>query len=413
MVKYGIVMVGVLSLGAGCAPADSAGTGTVTQEQPITGGQLAPAGADPTVVLMGGCTGTKIGAHRFLTAAHCSFSPGQTLSMTNTADASGGVTRTITNVLIHPSFRRKVQVGGEGYDVALVDIAELTQWIPVETHFRTTFVGTGVEGAPTGYGCDLASPSNGGKKQYGFFTTAERPNDPDLNTHSIWDPPGLPALCCGDSGGPFFVRNSADVWEVAGVAAGRTGDCTQQNPGPGESTFTRLGNVWQWINNPVENVFADAQRGFLRNLWNKCAGAPVAAAENGVAQYYCDGRNQPVDRQYWRLTAGPNGSWRIVNTARNTCLGVSGGSTAEGALVLHQTCSSFRTDQQWELTPESFTDGAAEPWSIGNYRRLRNVKSLKCLTTSGNSSNDAAALAQSTCTSPSNILSGQWWKFHP
>ncbi|WP_412538293.1 RICIN domain-containing protein [Longispora sp. K20-0274] len=52
--------------------------------------------------------------------------------------------------------------------------------------------------------------------------------------------------------------------------------------------------------------------------------------------------------QKWRLTAGADGTYTIVNVASGLCVDVSGGSTAAGAAVIQWTCHGG-TNQKWVL----------------------------------------------------------------
>ena len=90
----------------------------------------------------GGCSATKIGARRFLTAAHClnpGSSVGSTVRITNSLSGSSwDVTTTMTRVDVHPSWRGD-DFALTTYDVGVFEIGIDTPAIATRT-IRSTYV---------------------------------------------------------------------------------------------------------------------------------------------------------------------------------------------------------------------------------------------------------------------------------
>lgn len=363
----------IANLMAGCAGEASIDDSFAERSQAITGGTLLTEeqniGVDAaTVKLSLGCTGTKIGVQRFLTAAHCvpSLRVGDTIAITNglsgNFEPESTAVLTVSAVHVHPTnFNPNPR---QTYDVALIDTVETSPGLPLAAGaIHTPYVEPGTEGALTAYGCDLNS-GNGGQKQWAPFVTTTRGVE-ELDTFWSWASGDDPQVCPGDSGGPLFVRVRAGVWRIAGVVTGGGVD-PQGFPG---SSFARVGNVRQWITNPGHNVYANQQRGFFINQSsNHCIGIDVAAPlQNGASarQYWCDGRNAgrqtTADHQYWILEASGN-SWRFRNTNSNRCLEDDVLSNS----AVQRPCS-MSSRQLWDV-------GAS-----GTYRRIRNVASGECL----------------------------------
>jgi serine/threonine-protein kinase len=92
--------------------------------------------------------------------------------------------------------------------------------------------------------------------------------------------------------------------------------------------------------------------------------------------------------------------WVIKNSASTWCLGVTGSSTAAGALVAQGHCAED-TSQQWHVTATITTGGYA-------YHQYRNGHSGLCLDISGSSATSGAHLVQSTCSDTSDHA--QFWR---
>jgi Protein kinase domain/Ricin-type beta-trefoil lectin domain-like len=92
--------------------------------------------------------------------------------------------------------------------------------------------------------------------------------------------------------------------------------------------------------------------------------------------------------------------WVIKNSASTWCLGVTGSSTAAGALIAQGHCAED-TSQQWHVTATVTADGYV-------YYQYRNGHSGLCLDVSGSSATSGAYLVQSTCSDTSDHA--QFWR---
>jgi serine/threonine-protein kinase len=92
--------------------------------------------------------------------------------------------------------------------------------------------------------------------------------------------------------------------------------------------------------------------------------------------------------------------WVIKNSASAWCLGVTGSSTAAGALVAQGHCAED-TSQQWHATATITTGGYV-------YHQYQNGHSGLCLDVSGSSATSGAHLVQSLCSDASDHA--QFWR---
>jgi hypothetical protein len=258
----------------------------------IIGGKLAVRGQFPFVVNIRGCTATKIGAHEFLTAAHCFYSGPNEWKMPETVsvdateiDAPKQYLLTVKEIRLHPTWiancRKHECTGHETgglhdepgkVDLAHVIVVEETVEIP-SIAVEYSPLGLGDEVLFAGYGCtDVIAGPGYGKLRF----AANHVGSPDLLTHrrslyrlisdttgeSYWVTPGtamdkhLPSLCPGDSGGPMLVRHG-DTWKIAGVGADYTFKGKYERSGsiPMTNLHTRLDDeslhhVGIWLRTP-------------------------------------------------------------------------------------------------------------------------------------------------------------------
>lgn len=369
--------------------------------EPVTGGTPVT-NVDPydgvvrITSTVGGCTASKIGARRYLTAAHClvPLTAGDQIRIATSPAGTPLTTYTLTRTDVHPSYLLGI---GRTYDVGVFEISSEPAGVRTLT-LRASYVPAGERGIMVGHGCDNTSADDGTKQDAPVQAAGQA--DPDIATHSLTNLSSTVASCSGDSGGPFLIRTGigSGPWEITGVNQRHVGEITNPPDVISTSFWTRTGNIRQWIVNPGVNSFANGSVGtFLSGDSGKCLGVGGGSTEPDarVAQFYCDGRQQPFDNQYWRLQSIGGGFFVIVNTKSNLCLGVGGGSTEDGAVIAQYGCDPTPTpteNQAWRFVFSR--DGGG-----GGYYQVRNGKSGKCIGIDGGSNNNGATASQFTCSS--------------
>jgi secreted trypsin-like serine protease len=277
------------------------------------------------------CSGIKIADRRYLTAHHCLFSAGQDIFVTNSLEGKPGTKITLSNVYSHPTTFN-ITSDTLRQDFQILEVAQDND-IPSYNTYRKSHVGRNVTGWLTSYGCDFADSTHGGKKQYGALTTGVDTR-PGFETTFMFVPQDTTgaAICSGDSGGPFFIKQSG-VWELAGIVSGAV-------------EIGRISSVYAWVHNPKYNHLASGQKGFFLH---KASNRPLGLASSStsavpVVQIW-DGRahSTGVDKQYWQIFAGAGSTFTIKNTASGACLKAnSDGSMSQAS------CGSA-TDQKFKF----------------------------------------------------------------
>jgi V8-like Glu-specific endopeptidase len=376
--------------------------------QPITAGSPVRSNVAPynSVIDWYGCSATKIGARRFLTAAHCFDERMDKEGTIITADV-GGLGKAnqdvkFTRIDIHPSWvspgLEDVEKDDGAYDIAVFEIDTDTASIPTRP-LRTGFVDVGTSFLVVGYGCDKAQANGGtGAKQQGTFTAASE-SDTNRNNHTILDL-GSPVVCGGDSGGPAFIKLRSGTWQIAGVTA------TRGTTAP-VSSFVRTGSVRRWINAPAVNHYADGEIGNLLNGKSaKCVGIDGGSPANGAraSQFFCDGRNQPNDNQSWQLRSVGNGRFNFVNQKSGLCLGVDGASLQDFVELGQFNCAAPdpNNNQAWRVLLTSNDSGG------NGYFQVVNGKSDKCMGVNGGLKDNGTHLIQGPCTALGSINNESW-----
>jgi uncharacterized membrane protein len=129
----------------------------------------------------------------------------------------------------------------------------------------------------------------------------------------------------------------------------------------------------------------------LRNgLTGKCLGISAGSTANGAnaMQWTCAG--QLNSDQTWQFREVGSGYYRIRNSFTGKCLGIDRAGTANGALAIQANCSGTLNNQAWR----------EEPLGNGRYQ-FRNFNSGRCLGINAGSTANGALAMQWDC-------AGQW-----
>jgi hypothetical protein len=358
-------------------------------EKAITGGNLVVNNTYPysAVVKIGGCTATKIGPRKFVTAAHCvaGWVVGGNITMTNSLDGSSGTaTVTVTTVDVHPTYElTEASYGDRAYDIAVFSIHRDTV-IPTINLLSLGDIpsGSSSSGVTVGYGCDGAGSGNDGQKQSQIFFAAslqeylnDGPGDASFKrgeyNFNLINRSDSVALCPGDSGGPNLISVDG-TWALAGV--------NSYYYGFPWSFQARIGHVTRWVQQPGKNIFTDQSGGFVVGKSGFC----LEAAGNFVRQEYCDGRSQTVDPQFFTLQDHGNGYFSMISGTSQAgsplCLVASG--TTDLAMAL---CNGVSTLKQWRFIDRG--DGTVS---------IQNLETRNCIQTS--TGGESANPLQGECT---------------
>jgi secreted trypsin-like serine protease len=184
------------------------------------------------------CTATQINRNWILTAAHCVENPGSYWVRIGSLNrSSGGTTRTISQIVMHPSF------AWPAYDIALLRMSSAFTNSSYSPLAVTADVRANQSAAVYGWGSERADwgPPLPERLKYALGTVSS------TNCHS----PVLGLICTqtngsiagGDSGGPAFVLSPAtNTWVQAGVCA-----VGHRPAGDGWAAYTAVHRLRTWI----------------------------------------------------------------------------------------------------------------------------------------------------------------------
>jgi hypothetical protein len=206
--------------------------GIPTGEYPTVGALLFYTDAQRTE-LDGLCSGTLVGCHTFLTAAHCACAGDA--EDADDCERFGLVDRRtiqvylphagffdVDRLTIHPDF-----VFAEVGDLAVFELAQAPRGVLPSAINTTARLPFGTGGTLVGFGRTGGRSSEGdnaGLKRQGPVTTTECNQDFSGDTHICWRFTGNGAsTCSGDSGGPLFVASDNGL-VVAGTTSGGTSE---------------------------------------------------------------------------------------------------------------------------------------------------------------------------------------------
>jgi hypothetical protein len=395
---------------AGCGEADWPSESVETEEAAITGGSLltsaqhvAPHTSVIKIeVLLKRCTALKVGTNTFWTAAHClpTSAAGQAIKLTN--GRAGDLenpqySTTIATANLHPSFNNYNLGIANGfspmhYDIARFSLVDPTPAIPAYSTTDTAWVAGDQDVSFTAYGCDRLDESHSGRKQYATIHLATlgelAPGMTDYYAHKFISAQDVPQACPGDSGAPTF-KNFGGTLKVVGTVV--EGDA-------GFTGIVRYGNVRRWLANPAVNRFELGFQGFLFNQWT---GRCISGGTGSLYESYCDGREQDLDFQSWRLAdSGVAGTFYLVNGSSGKCLDIE--SMLDGSALVQRTCNStllVNNTQRWQFTSTNHAD----------YRRLVNQQTGRCTAPSNPASTTSTTLRSVACSSAAPTWRHQAW----
>ncbi|MCK6554811.1 trypsin-like serine protease [Candidatus Binatia bacterium] len=186
-------------------------------------------------VMNGLCSGTLVGCHTFLTAAHC-VCPNRAWDAAACARRGPidpatlrvflphGGTFAVANISVSPTYQ--FAAGG---DVAVVTLAdEVTGIVPAGIN-TTGRLALGTSATIVGFGTTVAgrgTPDYAGIKRVGTVRTGECPSDVPGTQHICYSFTGSGANTCeGDSGGPMFADLGAGSVLAGITSGGNSFDC--------------------------------------------------------------------------------------------------------------------------------------------------------------------------------------------
>ncbi|MCX8071747.1 MAG: trypsin-like serine protease [Candidatus Binatia bacterium] len=198
------------------------------------------------------CSGTLVGCHSVVTAAHClcpensdNFAECQSQGIADPRTIlvflpNVGVL-TVEAVAVHPNYEF-----GAGYDVGLLRLAEPADGVPPLSLARAKPAPDSA-GTVVGYGTTRAgfrSVDDTGIKREGPVVFGACPADVPADLHVCWSFTGTGSnTCSGDSGGAVMAKEDGSEVLVGVVSGGSTVDCLA----PDQSFATDVTTVRNWI----------------------------------------------------------------------------------------------------------------------------------------------------------------------
>ncbi|MFJ9931652.1 RICIN domain-containing protein [Streptomyces virginiae] len=168
------------------------------------------------------------------------------------------------------------------------------------------------------------------------------------------------------------------------------------NPGPEPTTKPTPTSTPTSTATPTPDPHGPITSGTTYQLANVNSGkvldSPVNAGEGGHVVQWTGGN---FNNQKYTATRNADGSFQLKVKSNGLCVGVGGGSTAEGAAVQQQTCGTA-AEQKWKIA------------ASGGGFAVTAQHSGKCLDVTGSAKTDGARIIQNTC----DARGSQQWKFN-
>ena len=377
--RIGLALVALALGSTACGavgPGEQTDAAAVGQTQEgISGGVLAANNNAPfsSAVKLGVCSGAKVAARMFLTAAHCSVivnpqraaNGGTQLTVDNSLGGNSPTTVGVDRFYIHPSYTNPtLSPANPSIDAAVLFVSQDTPSIPT-LPVDTGIVNDGVGIPVLGYGCDDRNPAHGGQKQWWNLVTlskadllVRRPDMGALNSNYMFYDGGptdgdYHQVCTSDSGGPAvnsFLNPIGVYWKVTGITVDQMIDVTQHRK---MSVSVRTGAIAAWLITPT----LGAVHGTITNVLSGMCLSGVNAVTSGspVVLTPCDPTTTASGTQYWQVmnkTFGSVVKQQLQNGKSGLCL--DGGTVADATSLTMSTCANV-PQQRWALTANPTT----------------------------------------------------------
>jgi hypothetical protein len=129
----------------------------------------------------------------------------------------------------------------------------------------------------------------------------------------------------------------------------------------------------------------------------KCINDPNSALPNGTQMIIYTCVTYIAANQEWFFNSNDGTNWKISNVQTARCLTVSGASNSDNAAIVQWDCTN-NGNETWQ------TRGPFIHNSVGDYDELVNTQSGKCITVQNGSTANNARLLQFTCNGGANQL---------
>lgn len=129
----------------------------------------------------------------------------------------------------------------------------------------------------------------------------------------------------------------------------------------------------------------------------KCINDPNSALPNGTQMIIYTCVTYIAANQEWYFKSSDGINWQISNVQSGRCLTVSGASNADNAAIVQWDCTK-NGNETWQTSAPVIHN------SVGDYVELINTKSGSCITVQDKSTANNALLLQFRCNGGANQL---------